>query len=263
MARLSLPFGSPPSANGKFGPRTITLSGKKVVHLHDGTDWPTGYNTALRAMGDGVVSFKTYTALRGYQIGVRHPDGSESGFNLCRGPSELNVGSPVKAGDIIAWSGPHPGWEKSGAAATGPHTHAWLKLPGVGFVDMTARLKFGFVSDDAKPLSTITPAVVPPAPKENDEMIAVQNVDTKYTVLLNKQYIKHLEGADEQALLVAVSSAQDELHKLGTYHFNLVLAAYGIPTQFQDPKNLRKWSAAGIWSREDDNARKLDALVAR
>lgn len=254
MTQLSLPFSGNPSSS--FGYRKIRIKGQLINHLHDGTDWACAYNTPLRAMGDGVIDFSVKESVRGWRVGVKHPDGRSSGFNLMRGRSPLPDGARVSAGQVIGYSGPHPGWEKDGAAATGPHSHAWLKDARGNFIDMRAHLIWtGFAGSNAQPFK-------PPTPKENDTMIVLHDSSTGHIFAVDTEYV-HWLGTDKDVKLIAgVSSATDEVHRLTGEQASIVFAAYGINNFWREPKNLKAWGKGDVWSRNLEIQDQLNAALA-
>jgi murein DD-endopeptidase MepM/ murein hydrolase activator NlpD len=100
--------------NSPFGPR----GGRN----HNGVDMAADEGTPILAAMDGVISEKglsgSLTSGYGYFIAVKHADGSvsETLYAHLRELPDIAVGTPVKAGQVIASMGTTGG-------STGPHLH--------------------------------------------------------------------------------------------------------------------------------------------
>lgn len=107
-----------------FGMRTHPIHGTQK--LHAGLDIAGPEGTPILAAMDGVVSEKglsgSLTSGYGYYIAVKHNDGSisETFYAHLRELPDIAVGTPVKAGQVIASMG-------STGGSTGPHLHLEVK----------------------------------------------------------------------------------------------------------------------------------------
>ncbi|MFI6585040.1 M23 family metallopeptidase [Embleya sp. NPDC050493] len=96
-------------------------SGSRWAHTHTGIDFPVDLNTPVVAVMDGVVRTQFNTAY-GNMVILTGKDGTETWYcHLTR--AKVRSG-PVKAGDVIAYSG-------DTGNSTGPHLHFEVR-PGGG-----------------------------------------------------------------------------------------------------------------------------------
>ncbi|MDI2126798.1 M23 family metallopeptidase [Yinghuangia seranimata] len=96
-------------------------AGGRWSHLHTGIDFPVDRGTPVRAVTDGVVRTEWNSAY-GNMVIVTAPDGTETWY--CHLTRAKVVSGPVKAGDVIAYSG-------NSGNSTGPHLHLEVR-PGGG-----------------------------------------------------------------------------------------------------------------------------------
>jgi hypothetical protein len=115
-----------------FGMRTHPIYGTQKMHA--GIDLAAEEGTPILAALDGVVSEKglsgSLTSGYGYYIAVKHNDGSvsETFYAHLRELPDIAVGTPVKAGQVIASMGTTGG-------STGPHLHFEVKDAGGNVID--------------------------------------------------------------------------------------------------------------------------------
>lgn len=120
--RLQDPLPGAPISD-PFGWRGAIPSIGLPAQLHNGEDRPADYETPIHAAHDGIVIWTGWDRIGGGN-GIQISTGQYSTlyFHMAS-PSPLRVGDPVRAGDVIGYVG-------STGAATGPHLHFMLRLPG-------------------------------------------------------------------------------------------------------------------------------------
>ena len=96
-----------------FGEREAPLGGG--TQFHTGIDISVPVGTAVRATGDGVISFSGWNAGSGNLVVVEHGAGYST-FYAHNSSVAVKTGQLIKRGDIIAYSG-------STGNSTGPHVH--------------------------------------------------------------------------------------------------------------------------------------------
>ncbi|UGQ14550.1 peptidoglycan DD-metalloendopeptidase family protein [Yinghuangia sp. ASG 101] len=96
-------------------------AGGRWSSLHTGIDFPVSTGTSVRAVTDGVVRTQWNSAY-GNMVILTAPDGTETWY--CHLSRAKVVSGPVKAGDVIAYSG-------NTGNSTGPHLHLEVR-PGGG-----------------------------------------------------------------------------------------------------------------------------------
>lgn len=111
--KYSLPVA--PGLSAYFG-----QSGGRWSNLHTGIDFPVGLGTPVRAVTDGVVRTEWNRAY-GNMVILTSPDGTETWY--CHLTRAKVVSGPVKAGDVIAYSG-------NSGNSTGPHLHLEVRPKG-------------------------------------------------------------------------------------------------------------------------------------
>ncbi|MEV6779978.1 M23 family metallopeptidase [Streptomyces syringium] len=99
-------------------------AGINWMSTHTGIDFPVGYGTPVMAATDGTVRTQ-YNVAYGNMAIVTSPEGVETWY--CHLSSTKLRSGPVKAGDVIAYSG-------SSGNSTGPHLHFEVR-PGGSAVD--------------------------------------------------------------------------------------------------------------------------------
>lgn len=97
-----------------FGWRKSPYSSKRS-EFHEGIDIATAYGTAIRAAGDGVVTFSGYKGSWGRLIIISHGYGYVSQY-AHNSANLVKVGDRVKKGEVIARMG-------NSGRSTGPHLH--------------------------------------------------------------------------------------------------------------------------------------------
>ncbi|MDQ0992575.1 murein DD-endopeptidase MepM/ murein hydrolase activator NlpD [Streptomyces sp. V3I7] len=101
-------------------------SGVNWMSLHTGIDFPVSYGTSVMAATDGTVSTKWNSAY-GNMLVLTAKDGTETWY--CHLSSyRVSSGTPVKAGDPIAFSG-------NSGNSTGPHLHFEVRPAGGSAID--------------------------------------------------------------------------------------------------------------------------------
>lgn len=106
-------------------------SGLNWMSLHTGIDFPVGLGTPVMAATDGTVHTRFNVAYGNMAI-VTAPDGTETWY--CHlGSTKLRSG-PVKAGDVIAYSG-------DSGNSTGPHLHFEVRPGGGSAIDPLSWLR--------------------------------------------------------------------------------------------------------------------------
>jgi len=94
------------------------------VRPHEGVDYAAPIGTPIKAVGDGVVSKKSWQGGYGNTVSLRHGAGLESQYGHMSGYARgLAVGARVRQGQVIGFVG-MTGW------ATGPHLDFRLKQHG-------------------------------------------------------------------------------------------------------------------------------------
>ncbi|NUU24680.1 MAG: M23 family metallopeptidase, partial [Streptomycetaceae bacterium] len=96
-------------------------AGGRWSNLHTGIDFPVSAGTPVRAVTDGVVRTE-WNGAYGNMVILTAPDGTETWY--CHLTRAKVVSGPVKAGDVIAYSG-------NSGNSTGPHLHLEVR-PGGG-----------------------------------------------------------------------------------------------------------------------------------
>ncbi|GHC58886.1 peptidase [Streptomyces cinnamoneus] len=99
-------------------------AGVNWMSVHTGIDFPVSYGTPVMAATDGTVRTQ-YNVAYGNMAIVTSPDGTETWY--CHLSSTKVRSGPVKAGDVIAYSG-------NSGNSTGPHLHFEVR-PGGSAVD--------------------------------------------------------------------------------------------------------------------------------
>lgn len=98
------------------------------IRPHQGVDYAAPHGTPVKALGDGIVSFKGWKKGYGNTLVLQHGNGIETQYaHLSRFASLLRIGQKVKQGDIVAFVG-------ATGTATGPHLDFRVKKNGV-FID--------------------------------------------------------------------------------------------------------------------------------
>ena len=97
-----------------FGLRTHPLLG--YTKFHRGVDFGAASGTPIMAAGDGIVEFKGWKTGYGNFVILRHNNTYETAYGHISRFGNINVGSRVKQGQVIAYVG-------MTGAATGPHLH--------------------------------------------------------------------------------------------------------------------------------------------
>ena len=112
---VSTPRGWPVAGviTSPFGEREAPLGGG--TQFHTGIDISVPVGTAVRATGDGVISFSGWNAGSGNLVVVEHGAGYST-FYAHNSSVAVKTGQLIKRGDIIAYSG-------STGNSTGPHVH--------------------------------------------------------------------------------------------------------------------------------------------
>ncbi|MDT0450681.1 M23 family metallopeptidase [Streptomyces hesseae] len=99
-------------------------AGVNWMSVHTGIDFPVSYGTPVMAANDGMVSTQ-YNVAYGNMAKVTSSDGTETWY--CHLSSYKLRSGPVKAGDVIAYSG-------NSGNSTGPHLHFEVH-PGGSAID--------------------------------------------------------------------------------------------------------------------------------
>jgi len=95
----------------------LSPTGQAVPRKHNGVDYAAPQGTPVMAAGDGVIERCYISKSYGKYIRIRHANGFSTAYaHLSSFGDELEVGSPVKRGQIIAKVG-------STGRSTGPHLH--------------------------------------------------------------------------------------------------------------------------------------------
>ncbi|MGW2472109.1 M23 family metallopeptidase [Streptomyces sp. NPDC001665] len=100
-------------------------AGVNWMSVHTGIDFPVQYGTPVMAATDGTVRTQYNTAYGNMAI-VTMADGTETWY--CHLSSTRIRSGPVKAGDVIAYSG-------SSGNSTGPHMHFEVRPGGGAAID--------------------------------------------------------------------------------------------------------------------------------
>ena len=96
----------------------------KTARMHTGIDYAAPTGTKVLAPSDGVVSFRGWKGGYGNAIMITHANGVETLYgHLSAFVNNVNVGSHVSAGDVIALVG-------STGHSTGPHLHYEVRIGG-------------------------------------------------------------------------------------------------------------------------------------
>ena len=109
----SCPVSAPYSYIDSWG---FARSGGRV---HKGTDIMNAYGNKLHAVVDGKISRFSTSALGGITLYIQGVDGDEYYYaHLSRYAAGIHPGTPVKAGELIAYNG-----SSGNASASAPHLH--------------------------------------------------------------------------------------------------------------------------------------------
>ncbi|WP_055702191.1 M23 family metallopeptidase [Streptomyces silaceus] len=100
-------------------------AGINWMSAHSGIDFPVSYGTEVMAATDGTVSTKWNSAYGNMAI-VTAKDGTETWY--CHLSTHKISSGPVKAGDVIAFSG-------NSGNSTGPHLHFEVRPAGGSAID--------------------------------------------------------------------------------------------------------------------------------
>ncbi|QQC90954.1 M23 family metallopeptidase [Streptomyces alfalfae] len=100
-------------------------AGVNWMSAHSGIDFPVSYGTEVLAATDGTVSTKWNSAYGNMAI-VTAKDGTETWY--CHLSTHKISSGPVKAGDVIAFSG-------NSGNSTGPHLHFEVRPGGGSAID--------------------------------------------------------------------------------------------------------------------------------
>lgn len=96
----------------------------KYKRMHDGIDFRAEIGTDLFATGDGVVKYASRNGNYGNLLVIDHGFGFETRYAHLSGYADgIRVGSEVKRGDIVAYSG-------NTGLTNGPHLHYEVHLNG-------------------------------------------------------------------------------------------------------------------------------------
>lgn len=106
-------------------------AGINWMSLHTGIDFPVQYGTPVKAATDGTVRTQWNSAY-GNMVIVTAADGTETWY--CHLSSAKIRSGPVKAGDVIAYSG-------NSGNSTGPHLHFEVRPGGGAAIDPEAWLR--------------------------------------------------------------------------------------------------------------------------
>ncbi|MGW1146899.1 peptidoglycan DD-metalloendopeptidase family protein [Streptomyces sp. NPDC002454] len=124
--RLRPKFALPVDRNGLSA--YYGQAGINWMSLHTGIDFPVGYGTPVKAATDGTVRTQINPAY-GNMVILTAKDGTETWY--CHLSRYTVVNGPVKAGDVIAYSG-------DSGNSTGPHLHFEVRPGGGSPVDPLA-----------------------------------------------------------------------------------------------------------------------------
>ena len=118
--KMPVPFGRVSSAYSDA--RMHPVLG--YTRAHRGIDYAAPMGTEIYAVGDGIITVRTYSGGYGNLIRIRHANGYETGYGHMSGyASGQEVGSYVRQGDVIGYVG-------STGLSTGPHLHFEMKKNG-------------------------------------------------------------------------------------------------------------------------------------
>ncbi|MEU6956542.1 M23 family metallopeptidase [Streptomyces sp. NPDC045714] len=106
-------------------------AGVNWMSVHSGIDFPVSYGTPVMAATDGTVRTQLNSAY-GVMAIVTAADGTETWY--CHLSSTKIRSGPVKAGDVIAYSG-------NSGNSTGPHLHFEVRPGGGSAIDPLAWLR--------------------------------------------------------------------------------------------------------------------------
>ncbi|WP_103531677.1 peptidoglycan DD-metalloendopeptidase family protein [Streptomyces sp. SM11] len=106
-------------------------AGINWMSVHSGIDFPVSYGTPVMAATDGTVRTQLNSAY-GVMAIVTAADGTETWY--CHLSSNKIRSGPVKAGDVIAYSG-------NSGNSTGPHLHFEVRPDGGSAIDPLAWLR--------------------------------------------------------------------------------------------------------------------------
>ena len=108
---------------------------------HTGVDFAAVYGAAVRATGDGSVSYAAVRGGYGNMVEIQHPTGYATRYAHLSGiAAGVRAGLPVRQGDVIGYVG------KSGMA-TGPHLHYEVRRKGQPVDPLLAQAAAGTTDD--------------------------------------------------------------------------------------------------------------------
>lgn len=162
---MRLPFPSPPTRH--FGRRWLVLPGQSGFwNEHTGCDWSKNYGTPIPASDSGEVIGNYYTALKGWQLVVRHPGGRITRYHMLNKRSHRALWSQVREGEIIGYVG------SSGTASTGPHLHFEVWVNGKA-IDPYKYITAATSGSGAKPIDNKPEVPVIVDKKELSDMLMI------------------------------------------------------------------------------------------
>ena len=118
--KMPVPFGriSSPYSDSRMHP----VLG--YTRAHRGIDYAAPMGTEIYAVGDGVITVRSYCGGYGNLVRVRHANGYETGYgHMSSYAQHQGIGSYVRQGDVIGYIG-------STGLSTGPHLHFEMKKNG-------------------------------------------------------------------------------------------------------------------------------------
>lgn len=189
----------------------ISHFGPRWGRLHEGIDIPIPVGTVIGAAGDGTINYRGSMGGYGNYICVRHqPDLATCYAHLSRF-GRFQMGAPVKAGDVIAYSG-------NTGASKGPHLHFEVRTSGHPAVDpavdpMPYLTGEGGPVGDGSTLASLD-GCAEAAPEADPSGIAASDVElTQGPVgeLRNGQVLAPADAPEEVKQMIAAGNAIQDL----------------------------------------------------
>ncbi len=118
--KMPVPFGriSSPYSDSRMHP-VLGYS-----RAHRGIDYAAPMGTEVYAVGDGVITVRSFSGGYGNLIRIRHANGYATGYGHMSGYAQhQEIGAYVRQGDVIGYVG-------STGLSTGPHLHFEMKKNG-------------------------------------------------------------------------------------------------------------------------------------
>lgn len=223
------------------------------------------YVTAGNIRGRKVYDTRVWNGVRYYRISsagtVAVP--STSNHEIQGTNAAVDLRDTGRDGGLATWGSARSNWLRANAWRYG------MEPEGFNFNEAWHYKMLNiFATPPNQPAGGGSKPLPKPKPKD-DGMTQTVLVDKKHLVSVAKEFISHHGTTDQADLTRKIMSTQDELHKLSLGDFYKLMDGLGIPrvvikvsAKFEvlNPQS-GKFEENGVWSRERENASKLDRLL--